>query len=182
MIINVLSAEESQKTVLRQLIELYSYDFSQYTDSDVDERGLFGYPGLDNYWTDETKHPFFIKADNHFAGFILVNMSCKYSTNKNTYNIAQFFVMKKYRGQNIGNHAAMHIFNLFKGEWEVRILNANKPALLFWHKVINEYTKENNIFHPHPALDWDGVGYTFSSNLITEGIYNENSSFRKNRY
>jgi len=163
MNIEVIPAEKSEKSVLRQLIELYNYDFSEYTNEDVDEHGFYGYSHLDHYWTEEARYPFFIKVDGNFAGFILVSKSCKYTLNKEAYSIAQFFVMRKYRGKNVGNFAATYIFDLFKGEWEVRVLNVNKPALLFWHKVINEYTGGNAIFHSEPVADWDGVGYTFCS-------------------
>jgi len=164
MKIEVVPAEESQKSVMRQLTELYIHDLSGYMDKDVDEHGFFGYPRLDHYWADKAKHPFFIKVDGHFAGFVLVSKSCKYTTNENAHSIAQFFVMRKYRRLKVGDFAAKHVFDLFKGEWEVRVLNVNKPALPFWHKVINEYKNGNYTFHPEPVSDWDGIGYTFTNN------------------
>jgi len=163
MNIEVIPADKSQKSVLRQLMELYNHDFSEYTNKDVDEHGFYGYSYLDHYWTEETRHPFFIKVNGYFAGFVLVSKLCKYTTNERAHSIAQFFVMRKYRGKNIGNFAAKYIFDLFKGEWEVRVLNINKPALLFWHNVINEYTCGSVIFHSEPIPEWDGVGYTFYS-------------------
>jgi len=161
MKIEVVTVEKSQKPVMRQLMELYIHDLSGYIDRDVDEHGFFGYPQLDHYWTDETRYPFFIKVDDCFAGFVLVSKSCKYTTNENAHTIAQFFVMRKYRKLNVGNFAAKYLFDLFDGEWEVRVLNVNKPALPFWHKVINEYTNGDFILHPEPVSTWDGIGYTF---------------------
>ena len=49
MNIEVIPAVESQKHVLRQLMELYNHDFSEYTKEDVDEYGFFGYSYLDLY-------------------------------------------------------------------------------------------------------------------------------------
>jgi len=72
--------------------------------------------------------------------------------------------MRKYRRLNIGHVVAKYAFDLFKGEWEIRVLNVNKPALQFWHKAVNEYTNGNNIFHPEPTSNWDGIGYTFYNN------------------
>jgi len=163
MIIEVIPVEESQKSVLRQLMELYNHDFSEYTKEDVNEHGLFGYSYLDYYWTQERRHPFFIKVDGCFAGFVLVGTGRRYSNNEKANSIAEFFVMRKYRGMNVGSFAAKHVFDLFNGEWEVRVLNANKPALSFWKKVITEYTNGSCIFHPEPTPDWDGVGYVFLS-------------------
>jgi len=161
MNIEIIPADETQKSLLRQVIELYLYDFSTYTKADIDEFGFYGYPDLDSYWTEETKHPFFIKVDGNIAGFILVGMSCKYTNNEKAYSVQQFFIMRKYRGMNIGNIAAKHIFDLFKGEWEVRVMHANKPALVFWNKVITEYTNGNHTYHSEPNPNWDGIGYTF---------------------
>ncbi|MCL2362290.1 MAG: GNAT family N-acetyltransferase [Defluviitaleaceae bacterium] len=162
MIIEVVPAEKTQKSVLRQLMELYNYDFSEYTNEDVDEHGLYGYSYLDHFWTEEARYPFFIKVDSCFAGFVLVGTFCRYTNNK-AYSIAEFFVLKKYRKMNIGKTAAKHVFDLFKGEWEVRVLHANKPALPFWHKVINEYTNGSFTLHSMPISDWDGIGYTFNN-------------------
>jgi len=163
MNIEVIPAEKLQKSVLRQLMELYCYDFSEYTNADVDKHGFYGYSHLDVYWSEKTKHPFFIKVDGNFAGFILVSKSCKYTTNEKAHSIAQFFVMRKYRGNNVGNFAAKYIFDLFKEEWEVRVLHTNKPALPFWHKVIEEYTNDSFTLHSELNSEWDGIGYTFYS-------------------
>lgn len=171
MKIEVIPAKETQKSVLRQLIELYEHDFSEITGDDVDEHGFFGYTYLDHYWTEKTRHPFFIKADGRFAGFVLVNMYCKYTTSECAHSIAEFFVMRKYRRKNVGKTAAKQIFDLFAGGWEVRVLNVNKPALPFWQNVIAEYTGGNYTYHPDPITDsegtWEGVGYTFEKEVIS---------------
>ncbi len=51
--------------------------------------------------------------------------------------------MKKYRREGIGKAIAIQIFDLHKGQWEVFQKESNKPAQLFWNKVISEYTKGN---------------------------------------
>ena len=53
-----------QKSVLRQLMELYCYDFSEYDQADVCDYGYFGYDRIDHYWTDEERAPYFIKVDD----------------------------------------------------------------------------------------------------------------------
>ncbi|MCL2386132.1 MAG: GNAT family N-acetyltransferase [Defluviitaleaceae bacterium] len=161
MKIEVIPAEKSQKSVLMQLMELYNHDLSEYTKEDVNEHGLFGYSYIDLYWIEERRYPFFIKVDGCFAGFVLVGTGRHYSTNENAHCIAEFFIMLKYRRMNVGEFAARYVFDLFAGEWEVRVLSANKPALPFWRKVITKYTNGNHIFHPEPTPDWDGVGYVF---------------------
>lgn len=163
MNIKIIPVDKTQSSVLRQLMELYDYDFSEFTKEDINEHGFFGYGYLDRYWTDETKHPFFIMVDGNFAGFVLVGKFCKYAKSENAHNIDEFFVMRKYRRMNVGNFAAKYIFDLFKGEWEVKVLHVNKPGLPFWHKTINEYTNGDNTCHTEPNSKWDGIAYTFYS-------------------
>jgi len=163
MHIELIPAAESQKSVLRQLMELYNHDFSEYTHDDVDEHGYFGYTYLDHYWTDDTRHPFFIKVDGNLAGFVLVRQHCEYTTNEHAHDIAEFFVMRRYRGLGVGRKVAALTFNAFPGEWEVRVYHSNKPAFPFWRKVIDGYTGGKFTYHPDPTEDWNGVGYTFIS-------------------
>ena len=154
----IILAEEAEITVLSQLSQFYEYDFSEFTKDDVSQSGFYTFPYMQNlakYWSDETKHPFFIKVDGKHAGFILVSKDCKHT--QNAHVIDEFFVMRKYRGLNVGKLAATSMFNLFEGEWELRILHSNKPALSFWNKVVSGYTNGNHTFHSAP--DW--AGYTF---------------------
>ena len=157
MNIQLVRVEEAHKSVLRQLMELYNHDFSEFTKEDVDEHGFYGYSYLDHYWTEDDRHPFFIKVDGCFAGFVLVKKTACGKAN----TIAEFFVMRKHRKLGVGKIAAKLVFDLFKGAWEVRVLNVNTLALPFWRRVIDEYTNGDFVYCPEPTDDWDGVGYTF---------------------
>ena len=42
-----------QKSVFVQMMELYNYDFSEFSDDDINEYGYFGYPRIDDYWNEE---------------------------------------------------------------------------------------------------------------------------------
>jgi len=165
MTIEIIQVDKAHSSVLRQLMELYDYDFSEFTKEDVNAHGFYGYGYLDRYWAEETRHPFFIIVDGNYAGFVLVDKfhGCKYTKNENAHSMGEFFVMRKYQRMNVGNFAAKTVFDLFKGEWEVRVLHVNKPALPFWHKVINEYTNGDNTLHTQPNPKWDGIGYTFNT-------------------
>ena len=168
MNIEIIPVNKTQRSVLRQLTELYLYDFSEFTEDNVNEHGFYDYSFLDLYWLDPKRLPFFIKVDGNFAGFALVSSSfCCYTTNNEAHNIDEFFVMRKYRRMNIGNFAAKYIFDLFKGEWEVKVRHDNKPALTFWKKVINEYTNGDYTYHSDPIPNrWEiGIGYTFNPPL-----------------
>ena len=53
-------AQVEDKTILRHLLELYAYDFSEYDGADVDAHGVYGHERLDHYWTDEGRCAFSI--------------------------------------------------------------------------------------------------------------------------
>lgn len=129
-----------KKSVFVQMMELYKYDFSEFSDDDINEFGFFGYPYIDAYWNESGRYPFFIRVDGKLAGFVLVRSCCEHADLSNPHNIAEFFVMKKYRRKGIGKTAAMKIFNMFSGGWEISQWANNLPAQNFWKQVVGEYT------------------------------------------
>jgi predicted acetyltransferase len=136
--VDVQEATIDGKPVVRQLLELYSHDFSQFNGADVDERGVFGYPYLDNYWTEPERHPFLIRVDGRIAGFAFVRSGAPH-------DMAEFFVMRKYRRGGFGANAARAVFGRFPGEWQVRQVAANVAAVAFWRTVIPvPFTEDTN--------------------------------------
>lgn len=157
MDILVERAPIEQKSVLRNLLELYIYDFTEFGPYDVDEHGLYGYNHLDCYWNEEGRHPFIVKVDGKIAGFVLV----EHKVEDNYYYMSEFFIMKRYRGKNIGKEVAFQIFNLFPGVWEIAEMKTNIPAQVFWRKIINQYTTGN--FEEIVKAKWNGPIQRFIS-------------------
>jgi len=136
--VQVLAATRDDKVTLENLVELYVYDFTEFTGADVNEDGRFGYAYLDQYWTEPDRHPFLIRADDRLAGCALVR-----SGRPN--DMAEFFVMRKYRGHGVAQEAARALFAMFPGEWQVRELAANARATAFWRRAIPyTFTEEEN--------------------------------------
>ena len=127
--VEVVAAALADKNVVRNLLELYLHDFSEMTASDVDEHGRFGYRYLDHYWTEPGRHPFLIRADGRLAGFALVRSGAPH-------DMAEFFVLRKYRRHGVGLLAARALFAMFPGEWQVREMTANAGAIAFWRRAI----------------------------------------------
>ena len=125
------------------MLELYHYDFTEYTDADVDPDGRFGYRYLDAYFTEPDRHPFLIRADGQLAGFALVRRATSAVGDYDVFDMAEFFVMRKYRRRGVGSEAARFAFDRFPGRWEVREMAANTPAQAFWRRVIGDYTGGN---------------------------------------
>lgn len=128
--------KEEDKGVLRNLINLYLYDLSEYTEMNLNKHGFFEYRRLDQYWYDASCHPFFILVDDEVAGFVLVHPYDLLEQNRHV--ISEFFVLRKYRKKRIGKHAVKLIFEAFPGEWEVSQLSENLPSQVFWRKVIHD--------------------------------------------
>jgi len=57
MTIRVQQASLEDKSILRNLLELYAYDFTEYDQLDLDAHGLYGYHRLDHYWTEPGRYP-----------------------------------------------------------------------------------------------------------------------------
>jgi predicted acetyltransferase len=127
--VEVIEAELADKPVLRQLLELYQHDFSEFVDADVDDNGLYGYRYLDNYWTEPDRHPFLFRVDGSWAGFALVRAG-------DPHDLAEFFVMRKYRRHGVGTVLARELFSRFPGAWQVRQMASNPAATSFWIRAI----------------------------------------------
>jgi predicted acetyltransferase len=138
LVVNVSLVSENDKLVLRNLLDLYLYDLSEFKGTDVNGHGYFEYRRLDQYWYDDSCHPFFITADGHIAGFVLVHRYGLLGENRNV--VSEFFVMRKYRKLGVGKQAVRRIFETFKGGWEVSELPENLPSHIFWRRVISELT------------------------------------------
>ena len=52
------------------------------------------------------------------------------------HDIAEFFVMRKYRRHGVGTHAATRIFEQYPGRWTVREQVVNRAAAAFWRRAI----------------------------------------------
>jgi predicted acetyltransferase len=143
MKVELVEIQETEKSVLRQLLELYAYDFSEFDGADVNEHGYYGYAYLDHYWLEAARHPFFIKVDGQLAGLVLVSDYRYYEEDPASQSISEFFVMRKYRNRGVGKAAAFQTFDRSPGKWEVFQHQEAEPSQKFWEAVIGEYTQGN---------------------------------------
>lgn len=140
--VSVQRAAVHEKLILRHLLQLYCYDFTEFDGADVDDYGLYPYNYLDHYWTEENRHPYLVRVAGKLAGFALIRLLKNDEGADFTY-MSEFFIMKKYRGKGIGQQVAFHLFDLYPGIWEVSEIATNYPAQAFWRKIIGRYTGGN---------------------------------------
>lgn len=147
--IKMILANENDKQVLKNLMQLYRHDFSVYDNEDVDEFGRYEYPYLDDYWIEPTRFPFFIQVGGNYAGFVLIRHGCyNFKTqqeDQTLLSIAEFFVMRKYRRKGIGEWVANWAFDEFAGRWQVTTPLNNHAAKQFWKNTISSYTNHRYI-------------------------------------
>lgn len=136
--LHLMSVDE--KALLIRLIELYNYEFSEFSNDDINEYGYYGYAHIDDYWNQEGRFPYLIRVDGKIAGFALICPHCDYRNEKDARCFGEFFVMLKYRRKGVGKYVATRLFDLHRGAWEVCYWKNNVLAGLFWKKVIEEYT------------------------------------------
>jgi predicted acetyltransferase len=132
----VARAEDRQ--VLENLMQLYVHDFSEHwagtADGELGEDGRFGLFPLDSYWTEADRIPLLIRADGFLAGFALLN-TYAHSGRPVDRSVAEFFVVRKYRREGVGQAAAQAIFKRYPGQWEAAVVRRNVGALAFWRRA-----------------------------------------------
>ena len=154
--VEIKKVSKGQKEILKNLMEKYNYEFSQYDYTDVNELGLYGFDYLDGYWTEEERYPYFIYVDGNLAGFAMVNNFAEDDSVEMDYAMAEFFIMYKYRKQGLGRKLAFYMFDLCHGKWQVKRHPHSTDAVIFWNKIIDEYTNGNyKLIEGHPNIIYD---------------------------
>ncbi len=139
MQIEVIPATPEQETIFANLLQLYIHDFSEFHDVPLGPDGRFSYPDLPRYWREPDRHPFLLHADGKLAGFALVKKAPSASGAEMVWDLAEFFVLRAYRRQGVGLEAARQVWSKFPGQWQVRVMESNRPAQLFWAHAIAKF-------------------------------------------
>ena len=156
-------ASTAERPVLENLFQLYAYDWSELGSLDVGRDGRFAVPSLDAYWQEGHHHPFLIRVDGRLAGFVLIAARSRLTGAPGVFDMAEFFVMRKYRRQGVGFAAASAAFGRFPGRWEVRQRDENAAATMFWRRVLARYTGGSYDELRSDSPTWVGPVQTFTN-------------------
>jgi predicted acetyltransferase len=159
MTMNLRQVKLEDREILANLLEKYDYEFSQYDGRDVNKLGLFGYGYLDYYWAENRRWAYFIEINGNLAGFAMVIDLPEVEGIETDFQMAEFFVMYKYRRTGVGRWAVFQVFDKHKGRWQLKRHPKNIASVHFWNNVINEYTKgEFELITAHPKCEYaDGT-------------------------
>lgn len=138
--ISLITASVDKWVLLENMLQLYAYDFSEFTNDEINEYGDYGFSRLLRYyWNEKNPDPFIVKVNDNIAGFVMVKNilidGIEYRS------IGEFFILKKYRKSGIGKRVAQMVFKKFPGKWYVDMIRSNIPACSFWEKVITDFTE-----------------------------------------
>ena len=166
MSLAIVRAGAGDADLLQNLFQLYAHDFSEFWAGSA--RGELGPDGL---FTDYPLAPFFerpgwsawlLKSGEAPAGFALINDEA-HSGLPARRSMAEFFLVRKHRGQGAGRAAAQALIADEPGSWEIAVARANTGALAFWRKVAAACAagpvEELDIRSP----DWNGPVLRFAA-------------------
>ena len=163
--VSLISLGCEHEATFQNLIQLYTHDFSEFwadtPRGDVQANGRFADYPLSDFWERPGSSANLILIGSTIAGFSLVNDSSHISEAVGA-NVAEFFVLRKFRGQGVGKSAARAMFNSWPGSWEVAVANHNQAAKKFWKRVIESSPEARDVQEIDTQTErWTGPVFCF---------------------
>ena len=156
--IQITPASIEQQSVIAQLYELYTYEMTDLANFDINNNGYYGYSDLPLYWTTPNRYPYLIWVNNKLAGFIMIQQGSPIDDdNPDIWDIAEFFIMRKFRKKGIGQFVAQSIWASHPGSWQVRVWENNTTAHQFWNNAIGKFMGKIIIPFKMPNKEHDGL-------------------------
>lgn len=139
MNVQLVPVASERKNVLNNLMEKYTYEFSQYDLLPYGDNGLFNDTHIDSYFTDPERFPFFLYADGELAGLALVFKRAECPAPLD-WAVAEFFVSYRFRRKGVGTAAMKQLFERFRGIWQIKYHPKNCGSEIFWRKIAGEFS------------------------------------------
>jgi predicted acetyltransferase len=169
--VELVPTNPNDEPALSRLMQLYAYDFSEFAGLDVGDDALFHVgDAFSRCWSEPRRHAFWCRVDAHLAGFVLLDERSRLTGDPETMDVAEFFVMRKYRRKGVGSVCAAHAFDLFPRRWEVCQQANNAVATAFWRKVVHRYTGgrfQETLFDDER---WHGPVQSFDAQALAKAV------------
>jgi [ribosomal protein S5]-alanine N-acetyltransferase len=140
VVCELVEAKREEAPVMQAMATYYVYDMSEYVGDEpgweFPETGLYECISFQPYFEDADAHPYFIRVAGELAGFAIVDT--RGSQTEVQFNMAQFFVHRKFKGRGVGADAARQCFARYPGFWEVNVIPQNRGAFAFWRRIIHQ--------------------------------------------
>jgi predicted acetyltransferase len=124
-----------QAAALFQLFQLYYYENSDWAVEDIGSDGLFDACAVSiaDYVNNPAKNAYWIKKNGALAGFVVTEPTT--IEGKGAEELADLFILKRYRRQGLALASVRELVQHFKGPWLVAIYHGDIRAAAFWHKA-----------------------------------------------
>jgi predicted acetyltransferase len=142
--------------LLRNLFEHYCHDMSEWFDLDTRADGSYSHD-TSAIWAN-AYGAYLAKVGSSIAGFALIGSAATWLGDARIRDVHEFFVLRKFRRRGVGQRLAALVWNEHPGEWLVRVLEANAPAVLFWRAAVSAYS--SGAFQEEPRII-DGQWWRF---------------------
>ena len=139
--------------LLRNLFEHYMHDMAEWFEIDTNADGRYSFDTT-AIW--ESGHdPYLVKVNDSIAGFALVGSAAEWTGDTKACDMREFFVIRRYRRRGFGYRIATQIWNYYPGEWLIRVLALNVPAVQFWRMAVSShsldaYHEERRVVNARP--------------------------------
>ncbi|MEZ5488985.1 MAG: hypothetical protein R3F50_01545 [Gammaproteobacteria bacterium] len=157
----VVRADRSHDPVLRNLFEFYLHDMAEWFQVDQLPGGNYGH-STEPYWV-EGHDVYLLYTGETPVGFALVGPSDQWLPGAAGNDMNEFFVVRRHRGTGASYEFASCVWHHHPGQWLVRVLQSNLPALRFWGKAVAEFSQAQfeEAVHEKNGRRWSH--FTFSS-------------------
>jgi len=139
--------------LLRNLFEHYIHDMAEWFEIDTKADGSYSYD-TSLVW-ENGYDAYLAKLGDSIAGFAIVGSAVEWLGDTGAHDVHEFFVIRRFRRSGVGQRMATLLWNERPGEWLVRVLELNAPAVLFWRTAIashshGSYEEERRIVSGRP--------------------------------
>jgi predicted acetyltransferase len=163
--------DRSADAVLRNLFEHYMHDMAEWFRFDSREDGSYGYP-TEQFW-DHGCEVFLVYSALVPVGFAVVDSAGTRAPGPGARDLKEFFVVRSYRRDGVGQRFAHYVWDQFPGPWLVRVYLGNVPALPFWRRTVDAYTRGRYHESEQQSNGRDWRYFTFTSGATTAASASE---------
>lgn len=131
--LDVQPVDDTNRSLFYKLSQDYELEFSPITKKKPNQNGIFEFtdqiPGHYDAWLAYNK--------GNLIGFAVIDIS------KARHDVAEFYIVPKARQCHFGEQLALHLFEKYTGDWQVRQLIGAEYARDFWISIIKKYTSNS---------------------------------------
>ena len=125
---------EYRKDIMKNLLDEYLTELAEFDPHiTFDENGKPIYKWFDCYWQEADRFPFFYIIDGEIAGMAMIR-----AVGELGYEVAEFYVLPKYRKNGNALWFAEELIKMFEGQIEIGTRIANTRAVKFWTKFVQK--------------------------------------------